>query len=379
MNNPFVYGEAVTDENFCNRVEEINKLKMDLMNSQKVFLISSRRMGKTSLIKTVLARLKGEGLITVSIDLEAFSSYKGFLDNYLSALMNEVAPADRMLTFLRNLLPGIRIEFKVDEAGNPLLSLGYSRSEPELEKVAAKIYALPGKITMKRKRKVVVVFDEFQEILKLNGKEIEGILRAAIQHQRDVGYIFAGSKRRLLTDMVSSPERPFYKIGPAMYLKRIPEDELFQFVKARFRSTKVKILDRVLRKIIEVAENIPYYVQMLSHELWDYGILKKEIREKDIQIVLNQLISQQSQYFYLEWSRLILSKRRLLKAIATCGGRNILSKKFLTRNELEYPSSVHRTLLALSKEGYLDRENDNYYITDLLFREWIKNFLNKGS
>jgi hypothetical protein len=160
-----------------------------------------------------------------------------------------------------------------------------------------------------------------------------------------------------------------------MYLKRIPEKELFQFVKERFASTKIKVSDEVLYKIIEVTENIPYYVQMLSHELWDYSILKKEIEEKDVQIVLNQLISQQSQNFYLEWSRLILSKRRLLKAIATSGGKNILSKKFLTGNEMEYPSSVYRTLLALNKEGYLDRENDTYYITDLLFREWIKKFL----
>ncbi len=48
MNNPFVYGEAVTDEYFCGRVEEINKLKIDLANSQKIFVISARKMGKTS-------------------------------------------------------------------------------------------------------------------------------------------------------------------------------------------------------------------------------------------------------------------------------------------------------------------------------------------
>ena len=49
MNNPFVYGEAVTGKNFCDRVEEINKLRIDLANSQKIFVISARKMGKTSL------------------------------------------------------------------------------------------------------------------------------------------------------------------------------------------------------------------------------------------------------------------------------------------------------------------------------------------
>lgn len=376
--NPFVYGEAVVGDNFCDRTEELSKLKADLINSQKIFLISSRKLGKTSLVKTALNQLKQEGFITVFLDLEGFSSYKDFLDAYLSALTREVAAVDKILTFVRALLPGLRIEFKFDESGKPLLSLGYSRTEPELNKIARSIYELPEIIFKKRKKKVIVVFDEFQEILKLGDKQVEGLLRSSIQHQRNTGYVFAGSKRNLLTQMVSSPQRPFYKIGPIMYLRKIPKNEFFQFSKKRFIATKFKISDETIHGIIKTAENIPYYIQMLSHELWDYGILKKELDEKDIPAVLRQLINQQSQNFHLEWSRMILSKRRLLKAIAICGGDRVLSKDFLKKNELEYPSSAHRTLSALMKDGYLDREESGrYYITDLLLLEWIRNSVPK--
>lgn len=373
MDNPFLYGEAVTGNNFCNRENDINKLKIDLMSSQKIFLISSRKIGKTSLISTVLEQLKKQSLIVVFMDLEGFASYKDFLDAYVLALMREVTTIDKILNFVRSILPGLRIEVKIDESGRPQITLGYSRNEPELNKIASKIYELPQIIAKRRKKKVVVVFDEFQEILKLDGQEIEGIMRAAIQHHRDAGYVFAGSKRHLLTDMVNSQDRPFYKIGPVMYLKKIPEEEFFPFIKTRFASTGVTISDRTVRKIIKTAENIPYYVQMLSHELWDYSILSKRVRERDIGIVMEQLISQYSQNFHLEWSRLILSKRRLLKAIASDGGANIFSKDFLIRNELGYPSAVRRTLLSLTEEGYLDRDDGKmYFITDLLFREWVK-------
>jgi len=372
MNNPFVYGEAVTGKNFCDRVEEINKLKIDLANSQKIFVISARKMGKTSLMKTVLGQIKNEGLVTVFIDMESFSSYKEFLDVYFLALMEKFTTPDKIVGVIRNVLPGLRVEFKLDELGRPLISLGYSRTEPELDKIASKIYNLPNIIAKKRKRKVVVVFDEFQEILRLNGKQIEGIIRSVVQHQRDVGYVFLGSKRHMLQDMVNSPERPFYKMGPVMYLKKIPEENFFQFVKLKFLTNRVKISDETIYKIIRTAENNPYYVQMFCHELWDYGILKGEIKEQDIQVVINKLISQETHNFHLEWSRLILSKRRLLKAIATCGGRNVLSNEFLSKNELGYPSSVYRTLLTLTDEGYLNKEEDEYFFSDILFRGWIK-------
>lgn len=372
MVNPFVYGEAVTGDNFCNRTEEIKKLKLDILNCQKIFLISSRKLGKTSLLKTILGELDKKSVISVFIDIEGLVSYKEFLDTYLLALLKKSTPLERIIFFLREILPGIRIDFSISESGKPTLTLGYGPADPQLTRIAAKIYSLPEIIQKRRKKRVVIMFDEFQEILKLNGKNIESALRASIQQQRNVAYIFAGSKQHLLENMISSPARPFYKIGPVMHLKKIPEDTFVKFIKDKFYRTKFKISYETVNRIIKFTENIPYYTQMFCHELWDYGLVKREIKSKDIEIVLNQLIEQHSQDFHLIWSRLIVSKRQLLKAIATSGGRNILSKEFLTKHNLGLPSSTRQTLVSLVEETYLDRENDEYYFTDLLFREWIK-------
>ncbi|MGB9613072.1 MAG: AAA family ATPase [Candidatus Margulisiibacteriota bacterium] len=370
--NPFVYGESVTGENFCNRKEEAGKLEKDLLASQKVFLISARKLGKTSLIKMVLEKLKKKGFLTIFIDLEGFSSYKQFLDAYLLALTQQATVLDKLLTFIRQIIPGLRVDFTIDEVGRPSLSLGYQYPTPDFDKIARKIFALPEVISKRRRKKMVVVFDEFQEILNLNGENIEGTLRAAIQHQRRVAYIFAGSKKHLLSDMVTSPERPFYKIGPIMRLKKIPEKDFFEYIKAKFQSTKIKISDEIINNIIMRAENIPYYVQMFAHELWDYAITKGEVKAKDLEIVINQLVGQFSPTFHQEWSRLILSKRQLLQAIALSGGKNILSKDYLERNKLGLPSAARRTLTSLVDEGYLDKEENEYFFNDLLFREWIK-------
>ena len=55
--NPFVYGEIVTSEAFADREQERDRLRRDLASGQKVFLISPRRYGKSSLVRDVLLSL----------------------------------------------------------------------------------------------------------------------------------------------------------------------------------------------------------------------------------------------------------------------------------------------------------------------------------
>ena len=55
--NPFVYGEVVTAPAFANREIERDRLERDLSEGQKVFLISPRRYGKSSLVRGVMKTL----------------------------------------------------------------------------------------------------------------------------------------------------------------------------------------------------------------------------------------------------------------------------------------------------------------------------------
>ena len=68
---------------------------------------------------------------------------------------------------------------------------------------------LPQRIAKKRGHRVVVALDEFQEITELGGTKLEKILRSHIQMHDSVSYLFAGSKRHVLTDMVMNRGRAF--------------------------------------------------------------------------------------------------------------------------------------------------------------------------
>src|ERR1700745_2729666 len=86
MDNPFVYGEVVPSAAFIDRVVELDRLVRDLAEGQKVFLISPRRYGKSSLIRQALSTMARRGALTVEVTVSSFSSYVAFLEGYARAV-----------------------------------------------------------------------------------------------------------------------------------------------------------------------------------------------------------------------------------------------------------------------------------------------------
>src|SRR5712692_10347585 len=100
MQNPFVYGEVVPVAAFVDREVELDRLIGDLAAAQKVFLISPRRYGKSSLVRHALAAMSRRGALTVELTVSSFSSYVAFLEGYARALVAAEARWERALAWL---------------------------------------------------------------------------------------------------------------------------------------------------------------------------------------------------------------------------------------------------------------------------------------
>ena len=108
MQNPFVYGEVVPAAAFVNRVAELDRLVADLAAGQKVFLISPRRYGKSSLIRHALAAMDRRGALTVELTVSSFSSYVAFLEGYARALAAAEPRRDRIRAWLGDAIRSAR-------------------------------------------------------------------------------------------------------------------------------------------------------------------------------------------------------------------------------------------------------------------------------
>ena len=115
--NPFVYGEIVAAGAFADRDDEFHRLTEDLRAGQKIFLISPRRYGKSSLIRRSLDALAKERVLTVSVTVAGSSSYVGFLEAYAQALLAADTPVGRLRAWAMELFRVVRPEVTVDAAG----------------------------------------------------------------------------------------------------------------------------------------------------------------------------------------------------------------------------------------------------------------------
>src|SRR5216684_6662860 len=106
--NPFIYGEVVPAAAFVDRVVELDRLVTDLAAGQKVFLISPRRYGKSSLIRRALAAMARRGALTVDVTVSSFSSYAAFLEGYARAVVAAETKWDRARRWLGEMVRSAR-------------------------------------------------------------------------------------------------------------------------------------------------------------------------------------------------------------------------------------------------------------------------------
>ena len=378
--NPFVYGEVVPAAAFVNRVDELNRLVRDLAAAQKVFLISPRRYGKSSLIRRALAAVSRQGALTVEVTVSSFSSYVAFLEGYARAVVAAETRGDRARNWLRDAVRTARAEVRYNPdptlqtpgSGSLAVSFPTVKSDRDISRLAQEVFTLPAHLAETRRRKVVVALDEFQAIGGFNGGSVEHALRAAVQHQRDVGYVFAGSEPSLMERMLG-PKRPFYKAGPVMRLDKIPAAEFAAFIDARFSRSGMRPEEGLGAAIVDLAGNLPYDVQRLAHETWDEVRSKSRKRATldDLHHALKRLLTEQQTMFEAMWQRMTVAQRSTLRAVVIEDGRELLSTETRARHRLSGPSSVQAALGALRRDDVIAREADRYVVVDSLLREWV--------
>ena len=371
--NPFVFGEIIEEPGFVNRTAELAQLIRDLADGQKVFLLSPRRFGKSSLVALALLKLKKRHIHTVSLTVSSYATYVQFLEKFAERVLRAAGPWERVkdwvTRFGRSVKPDISYNLSTQE-----ISLSLSKGPGfDPTPIAPDVFALPEELTKNAGFRMAICLDEFQQISEFDGDSVENAIRNQVQKQREVGYVFAGSQPSLMKEMLSA-RRPFHKAGPQMFLDKIPESDWKEFITRQFRRRGRTLDESALATLFSTADLIPYDVQRIAHELWDYAELKdkRELGASDVNAVTEALVAAQSTYFELLWEQLSAGQRTTLQALAERGPSEIYSQAVRTEFRLGPASSVQKALQSLDSRDILDRYKDRYFFLDPLFPCWIK-------
>jgi len=371
--NPFVYGEKVSGENFCNRQQEIKELISEISSGQNLMIYSPRRYGKTSLISIVLKKVEEKGLIPLYIDLYPVMSNEDFVRislKYLSLVLSLTSKnlLKKMKTFFKRISPSLTLT--VSEDGTPSLGINFAKTEtlPAVEDIFNGFCDF----VKEKKKRGVVVFDEFQQVGELEDTRIEKTLRGIIQNHREISYVFMGSKRHLIYDMFNNPGRPFYKSSAHYPLKKIDLKEFSAFIREKFLKSNLAIAEATAEYIVNSAEAHPHYTQLLAHMVWEYASVPGPIGIEQVDQAVDRILEREESAFSNLWDNLTLQQRKLLLSLSLKKESDkLFSAEYIKQFNLNSAGTVQRGIKSLLNKGIIDKNGESIEINDVFLKLWL--------
>jgi hypothetical protein len=362
MENPFSFSDYVAGEAFCNRATEQKDLIYYARNSQNVLLYSHRRMGKTSLLHQVIRRLKRAKprVPSIYIDLYGTLDENDFIDAVLTGLTQLESKFERIL----KQMAGLKVTGSIDPITDlPTLSASIKpREKPEYLEKALNLMA-----SYSNKQKLLVVFDEFQEVAKYSEAGFEKRLRRVIQGHRNISYIFSGSQKHILIEMFGSAKRAFYKMARSYPLEKIEIRHFIGWAQNLFKKKNINLPQEIITNIVERSEHQPIYVQQFLFDLWRSATVSLAVVDE----IENSIITSQKNQFIVLWDLLTQNQKKALRLLAETEGKGIYAAEQLQRVGFNSGSVLQRALAALIEKEIISK-NDRFQFQDAMLKKWVQ-------
>lgn len=364
--NPFIYEWPVDRPDLIDREDELGELLQLAADGRFVRLSAPRRYGKTSLLKALVHEAGQQlGMQTVSVDLSEVLSVADVAvrieDAYRHALEGPVRNwvRDKMRSWNLGVSlsgGGFAARVNADPAGADPLP------------VLHRLLELPADVKNEYGTGTLVIFDEFQHLLKLHG--LDGVLRSHIQHHGGkVAYLFAGSEPGLMNQLFGDKRRPLFEQAQPLRLQPLPDEALSSFIVDRFSATG-RDPGEAIDALLEFARGHPQRAMLLANRLWRFTSRGEKATVSTWSRALDATIADFADGFDRFWQRLKPNEQRVLSALAL-SPHSLYSQYTLARFSLPR-SSATDARKSLVATGELVGREDRPLIVDPLLEWWIR-------
>jgi uncharacterized protein len=363
--NPFVYSRPVEPGDLVDRDSEAEQLVALAEGGHAVRLSAPRRYGKTSLLYRVRDDARAAGMRCVYVDLWGTVSLIDLAETIEEAYRKELKGPIRnaAVAVIRSLRPtlkatpgGIGAELSPDASAEPTRRI-------------RGLLDLPLKLHERDGRRTVVIFDEFQELLR-SGNELDAVLRSRIQHHGTAaGYIYAGSHPGLMEELFGRKERPLFGQAQPLYLDPLSDADLADYIARRFEETG-RDPGEALDRLLDFVGGHPQRAMMLTHHLWRVTQQQARAQLEDFDGALSAVRAEAHEALEAVWSSLGSIERRVISALARSDDP-LLSDRTLTRFQLA-KTSAREARDRLIAAGDLQRLGDETVIVDPLLADYAR-------
>jgi hypothetical protein len=372
--NPFRFGDLALDDFFTDREAELAELTADIRNGQNVVIFAPRRFGKSSLIWRAAQQLVGEGSVLIAqVDLMKAPTKERFAEKLAGAIYEEIAsPLFKLREQATAVFRGLRIlpTMNVGIDGSMSFSFATGQQTADIDATIEHLLELPAQLASERGRRVALVLDEFQEIMRIDPGLLT-LMRAVFQEQPDVSHVYLGSSRHMLEQVFNDANEPFWRSAKQLELGPIPAPQFTRYIGESFERTGRSVEPQTIEQLLAITQLHPYGTQELAYALWAATGPAAVAGADQLAAALRQVLRSENAHFSRIWERMPRVQRLVLEALARAPGGQTMSAAYRRDYGLPGASSVQSALAPLAEDELIIPERAGYRIAEPFLAEWI--------
>lgn len=360
--NPFRYTDPVRPDELVDRDDESSRLVRLAVEGNNSRLVGPRRYGKTSLLRRVGAEMP-RGWLAVSVDFFGVLTLDDVAERIERAYAEQLSGrlSSWFTSLRRTLHPTLRAGGGPVPAGVEV-DLGPPASVPLVERLA-----VPRRLHERHGRRVLVVFDEFQDVLAAEPR-IDATIRSEIQHHGEAAsYVFAGSQVGMMQELFGDRRRAFYGQAAPVDLGPLDDAELGEHVADRFARTG-RDVGAALGPLLDLVRGHPQRAMLAAHALWDLTAEGGTATVETWEGARSRAMADVRDELRAVWTGLPTGQRRVLAALAA-GTRSLYGAD--RRQGGSRGGAVRSAVNALVAKGEVAGAG-GYRIVDPLLAAWVR-------
>lgn len=282
----FPTDQPIPASQMIGRDVDVREIATAIQNATNVIVAGPRRTGKTSVCDAALVQAQSSGFYVVAVDLFRIADASELAEAIATGVLKNRPPAHKVIVkarqFGRQALSAaqgalaLKLTSELGEAVEIALTPGLATEDPR--RALTQALELPQRVALADDKRVVVLFDEFQEVANErhpygNPDQLTKQMRAIFQRSTQVSYLFAGSIEHIMRDLFAPQDRAFSGFGSFHHLREITPEDWTEGLRERFEADDCVIDDDALAHLIELGELHPRVTMLIAQKAHFLSVL----------------------------------------------------------------------------------------------------------
>ncbi|HLX53821.1 MAG TPA: ATP-binding protein [Aquella sp.] len=345
--------KLATGKAFCNRVNELKLLNLNVNKGRHVVIYSPRRYGKSSLVNKVVTDLNlPHAVIDLFLAHDDRMINKRIMIGISHILSRLLSPTEKVLKKVQDSFRNFKVT--LGSSGFDIESSFSPNTSDTVDQIHEALGVLDG-FAKEKKEKVIIFFDEFQDITNSkSSKSIQGAIRNIAQSTNNIVFIFSGSYQHMLAELFDEKSMPLYMLCDKIYLERILAHEYKKHINQIAQIKWDQALElTVLDKILNLTEAHAFYINMLCNILFE---LPETPTYNDIGNAWNQCQEIEHRRIVSDIQSLSVNQQDILRQIAINNPNEPFGNDF-TLATGKAQSTIKQCISVLLKKDFVYKVN----------------------